>query len=128
MMKAVAKDTSGNDRALKRLKLILLFAKVVVVLMLAGVVTYLTDNFRYFEMLEEGVKYGIWHGFPWPFYFEGYHVVWGANPGEMVADWNRLTFYKYENMAFDFILYAAFIGGVLYLVEKGLKKILKVQW
>lgn len=123
----IKKKTNIEDQA-KLKKLILNVTKVIVVLLLAGVVTYLTDNFHYFEHLQQGVEYGIWHGFPLPFYFDGYHINWGQNPGEPIADWNKLQFWRYQNLALDYLIYALFIGGTLFLIEKGLKKLLKIEW
>ena len=124
------RKTYNNQEELniKNLKKILGFLKVIVVLVIAGLVTYLSDGFHYFEHIEKGVEYGVHHGFPLPFYFEGYHINWGTSPDQLIADWVQISRWNYVNMVLDYIIYAVFAGGVLFLVDKGLKKVLKIDW
>ncbi|KKP69251.1 hypothetical protein A2X44_02585 [candidate division CPR3 bacterium GWF2_35_18] len=128
MIMAVKNTTRNQEAPSKRLMIALNIIKVIVVLILAGTITYLSDNFHNFEMVDKDVEYGIWHGFPLSFYFEGYHINWGNYPETPIADWVNIRRYNYVNMAIDFIIYAIFIGGILYLIEKGLKKLLKITW
>lgn len=119
----------GNEQKQnKGLVITLIITKIVAVLIIAGVVTYLTDQFHYFQEIEKNVEYGIWHGFPLGFYFEGYHVNWGDGVSSPFADWVPLHRWNYYNIACDFLIYAIFVGSVLFLIEKGLKKLLKIQW
>ncbi len=111
-----------------RLNLILIFVKVIAVLLVAAGITYLTYQFQYFEHIEEGVEYGIWHGFPLGYYFKGYHITWGNGANEMIADWNVVNRWQYLNLGIDFLTYAGLTGGILFLVEKVLKKLLKIEW
>jgi len=122
------KEIKTTEAPSKRLVIVLNIIKIITVLALAGTITYLSDNFHNFDMVEKDVEYGIWHGFPLSFYFEGYHINWGSYPSSPIADWENVSRYNYPNMVIDFIIYAIFIGGVLYLIEKGLKKLFRIEW
>lgn len=117
-----------DKNTMKRMVMILTVFKIIVVLLLAGVVTYMTNNFQYFEEIEPTVEYGTWHGFPLPFYFQGYHVDWSDGASAPIVKWNPLNEWNYPNLVIDYVIYAIFIGGILFLVEKGLKKLFKIEW
>lgn len=121
-----------TDKQNKKTSLILTILKIVVIMLVAGIVLYLTNNFHYFEHIIEGVEYGIWHGFPLGFYFEGYHVNWGDGASAPIADWEKVSRWNYSHLAIDYVIYFLLVAGILYLAEFILKKIwrkrFKVTW
>ena len=118
----MAKDSKARPRSMA------LFTglKTVIVSLVAAVVTWQTYYYTYFETIIPGVKYGIWHGFPFGYIFNGYQVDWYQ--GQSIANWNAIHYWIYHNLALDFILYFIYIAAILYLVEKGLKKLLHIEW
>ena len=110
------------------ISVLLLITKIIAVLLIAAGVTYLSSGFHYFEYLIPGVEYGIWQGFPLEFLFKGYRVLYGSEAADGVIEWQPLTRWNYWNLVLDYLIYTVFIGGILFLVEKGLKKLLKITW
>ena len=125
-------DKEGAKKEGKKLLLVLTVLKIVVVLILAGLVTYWAKGFHHFEHSEGGVEYGIWEGFPLGYYFSGYHINWGDGKTVEIADWQEISRWNYINLGINFGIYVILIGGILYLAEYFLKKIwrkkFKVNW
>jgi hypothetical protein len=118
--------TFGADRKLVNVMKFLTAIKLTVVFGIAETLTVLSFNFAYFETIKAEISYGIWHGFPFGYYFNGMFL--DHSNGGPLPNWLPLNFWVIHNWVFDFIIWFILVGSVLFLIEFLLKKLLKVDF